>query len=130
MGCVLGLGRIVKPREQEIPDSGASVWKRELVGTCEQYYKCRYDTLKDCGYVIYERLLSRNNRRKSLLYHKKGVHCIPHKKRCLSSGINCTNLFCLKQSHKESLNQMKMKRKRKNEIIWEQRLVEEFITPK
>ena len=62
VACVLGWDKIVKPREPEIPGSGASVWKRDPVGTCEQYYRSRYDKLKDCGFVIYERLLSCNNR--------------------------------------------------------------------
>ena len=47
------------------------------VVTSERYLKSRHDALKYCGLVIYECLPSRNNRRKSLLYHKRGVHCIP-----------------------------------------------------
>ena len=43
----------------------------------ERYFKSRYDTLKDCGFVIYEWSPSRNNRLKLLLYHKKGAIVSP-----------------------------------------------------
>ena len=52
--------------------------KHDSAGTFGRYFKSRYDTLKYCVFVIYERLPSRNNRLKSLLYHKRGVHCIPN----------------------------------------------------
>ena len=42
-------------------------WKRDPVGTFVRYFKSRYDTLKDCSFVIYERLPSQIIRRKSLL---------------------------------------------------------------
>ena len=51
----------MKPRKREIPGRGASFWKRDPVGTFEWYIKSRYDTLKDCVFVIYEWLPSRNN---------------------------------------------------------------------
>ena len=54
-------------------------WKRDPVGTFKRYLKSRNDTLKDYDSVIYEKLPSRNNRLKPLLYHKRGVHCIPPK---------------------------------------------------
>ena len=66
------------PRWPEIQGGGASFWKRDPVGTFGRYFKSRYDMLKYCVFVIYERLPSRNNRLKSLLYHKMGVHCIPN----------------------------------------------------
>ena len=45
---------IVKPRWPEKPGGGASIWKRDPVGTFGQYFKSRYDTLKYCGFVIYD----------------------------------------------------------------------------
>ena len=67
-------------------------WKRDPVGTFVRYFKSRKESLKYCDLVIYERLLSRNNRLKPLLYHRKGVHCIPPQKirRCLSSKREVT----------------------------------------
>ena len=67
----------MKPLKSEKPTRGASFWKRDPVGTYERYLKSRYDTLKDCVFVIYEWLPSRNNCLKPLLYNKRGGHCIP-----------------------------------------------------
>ena len=85
----------MKPRWPEKPGGGASIWKRDPVGTFGRYSKSRYDTLKGCSFVIYERLPSRNNRRKSLLYYKKGVHCIPHKLTVYQVELNVYDPECL-----------------------------------
>ena len=45
---------IVKPREPEKPGGGASIWKRDTIGTFLRYLKSRYDTLKYCDIAICE----------------------------------------------------------------------------
>ena len=71
-------------------ESQRQYWKHNPVGTFERYLKSRYDTLKYCGFVIYDWSPSRNNCRKPLLYHKRGVHCIPPIIHCLSSKREMT----------------------------------------
>ena len=65
--------------------------KRDPVGTIARNFMSRYDTLKDCDLVIYEKLPSHNNRLKPLLYHKRGYIVSPQKiRRCLSSKREVT----------------------------------------
>ena len=42
---IVSFCEIVKPREPEKPGGGASIWKRDPVGTCEQYLKSRKESL-------------------------------------------------------------------------------------
>ena len=67
----------MKPLKSEKPTRGASYWKRDSVGTFERYLKSRYDTLKDCGFVIYEWSPSRNNRLKPCYTTKRGAIVSP-----------------------------------------------------
>ncbi len=50
----LYIAKKMKPLKSEKTTRGASFWNRDPVGTFGQYFRSRYDTLKYCGFVIYD----------------------------------------------------------------------------